>query len=113
MKYNFVEQEGPEEHSTEMCASTSTRTFVTRCTTQHTQARCWTVQQSITSRFQGQKIVCYKCRVEEDPGDKGRARLSISRIYQHNKQLLSRGNCEVSYFYQPIRRYHEETCFMT
>lgn len=44
---------------------------------------------------QGPQTLCDIWRSEEDTGDQGRARIRISWIYQHNKQLLPRGDRQI------------------
>lgn len=96
VQISITEQESPQEHPTEMRTSTSPGTAITRRPSKHPQTCCWPVQQSSPTRFQSQAVICYKRRPKENSGNQSRARISTRGICQHNQQLLSRRNCQVS-----------------
>ena len=93
---NFAEQEITEEHPAEVCPSPCPGTSPSWCTSQHPEACSGTVQQSPATWLKGSTSLCHKWRSEENPGHQGRTRHSSCRVHQHNQQLLSRRNCQVS-----------------
>ena len=117
-----AEQESTEEHPTEVCPPASTGTSATRCSTQHPQTRGGTVQQGAATWLQGTTALRHKWWSEENPGNQDRHRNRAGWICQHNQQLLSWGNCQVSMVkssrkmgesYESYFSYFKKNCCMT
>ena len=90
-------QESPKEHPPEMCTSPRSWTPAPRRPSQHPQTRRRTVQQSPSTRLQSTQTLRHKRWSQESTRNQGRTRISTGRIYQHNQQLLSRRNRQVSW----------------
>uniref|UniRef100_A0A3Q2Q8Y8 Sperm associated antigen 6 n=1 Tax=Fundulus heteroclitus TaxID=8078 RepID=A0A3Q2Q8Y8_FUNHE len=94
-KTNVSEQEGPEEHSTEVHLRPSSGAAPLRRSQQHPQARRLPVQQGAASRQQGPPFVRDQRGAEESPGDRRRAGLRAAGVHQRHQQLLPRGDSQV------------------